>query len=67
MLAVFFRSLTLFLARPFSYTLMMEATYFSETSVLTRETQRNISEEGVLHSHRRENLKSYKELTGWIL
>jgi hypothetical protein len=28
-------------------------------SVLTRTTQRNISEDGILHSHHCENLKSY--------
>jgi hypothetical protein len=27
--------------------------------VLTRATQRNIQEDAILHSHRRENLKSY--------
>jgi hypothetical protein len=31
----------------------------SETSVLTRATPRNISEDAILHSSRRENLKSY--------
>jgi hypothetical protein len=30
-----------------------------ETLVLTRATRRNIPEEDILHSHRRENLKSY--------
>jgi hypothetical protein len=34
----------------------------SETSVLTRATGRNIPEDTVLHSHRRENLKSYTML-----
>jgi hypothetical protein len=29
------------------------------TSVLTRATWRNITEDTILHSHRRENLKSY--------
>jgi hypothetical protein len=30
-----------------------------ETSVLTRTTRRNIPEDTILHSHHRENLKSY--------
>jgi hypothetical protein len=47
--------------------LMMEALRSSETVVLTRATLRNIPEDGILHSDRRENLKSYIALTGWTL
>jgi hypothetical protein len=52
---------------PILVTLMMEVLSSSETSVLTRATRRNITEDAILHSHCRENLKSYIALTGWTL
>jgi hypothetical protein len=45
----------------------MEALRSSQTSALTRATWRNIPEDGIIHSHHRENLRSYIELTGWAL
>jgi hypothetical protein len=46
---------------------MMEAIRSSEASVLTTVTRCYIPEDGILHGHRRENLKSYIALTGWAL
>jgi hypothetical protein len=48
-------------------TLMIEALSSFEMSVLTSATRRNIPEDDILHSHCRENLKSYIALTGWTV
>jgi hypothetical protein len=52
------------LSLPILVTLMMEAIRSAETLILTTATRRNIPEDGILHSHRCEHLKSYIALTG---
>jgi hypothetical protein len=42
----------------------MEDIYSPETSVLTRAKRHSIPENGILHSHCRENLEAYIALTG---
>jgi hypothetical protein len=51
---------------PILVTLKMEALRSSETSVLTRATLRNIPEDTIIHSHRRENLKSYIVFSNYL-
>jgi hypothetical protein len=49
---------------------MMQTLSSSETSVLTRATQRNIPDDAIIYSNRRENLKSYMDhisVLRWIL
>jgi hypothetical protein len=48
---------------PILVTLMMKTIHSYETSVPTRAIRRNIPADGILHSHRRENLRSYKTLS----
>jgi hypothetical protein len=52
---------------PIRVILMMQVLGSSETSVLTKVILRNIPEDGILHSHRCEILKSYITLIGWAV
>jgi hypothetical protein len=55
------------LSSPSLATLMIQAKRSSETLVLTKATCPNIQQDGILHSHRRERLKSYEKTIFKIL
>jgi hypothetical protein len=47
-------------------TVMMVEIRFPKTSVLTKVIRRHIPEDGILHSHRRENLRSYSAIQEFL-
>jgi hypothetical protein len=49
------------------FALKMEAIRSSKSSVFTKITRRHITEDDIIHRERRENFKSYIELTGLAL
>jgi hypothetical protein len=53
------RTLNAVPSSPIIAIMMMEALSSSETSLLIIATRRHIPEDGILHDHRRENLRSY--------
>jgi predicted hotdog family 3-hydroxylacyl-ACP dehydratase len=52
---------------PILVTLMKEAIRSSGNVVFYKGRKAHIPEDGILHGHRRENLKSYLALTSWAV